>query len=258
MPHPLLDPTLRPVFGHRGNRAFAPENTIEAFRQAIALGADGIELDVRLTADGEVVVMHDPTVDRTTDGVAAVEALTLDEIRRLDAGARFTTDAGRSFPYRGRGIGVPTFAEVLEALPTDVPILVEIKTAAASPRLREVIESHGAESRCIVESFDGAAMIPFRGSRVAIGASQDQVARLLPMALLGRAPRELPYRFMSIPRAFRGIPIPLGALARACAPSGVLVHVWTVNDPAVALALWKVGVRGIISDDPAAILRGRG
>ena len=255
--HPLLDPSLRLVVGHRGNAVAAPENTLESFRQAIALGVDAIELDVRITSDGEVVVMHDAMVDRTTDGTGAVAALTLEAFRRLDAGARFTRDGGRTFPYRGRGIAPPTFADVLEQLPADQPILIEIKTAAASKRLREVIEAHGAESRCIVESFDPAAAETFRGSRIAIGASQRDAVRLLVPALLGRAPRSLPYRFLAIPRRYRGLSVPIAAIVRATEPAGVLVHVWTVNDPSVAIDLWKVGVRAVISDDPATILRAR-
>jgi glycerophosphoryl diester phosphodiesterase len=254
--NPLLDPSAHPVIGHRGNSAHAPENTLESFRQAIALGADAIELDVRLTADGEVVVMHDPTVERTTDGSGAIASLTLDAIRRLDAGARFTRDGGRSFPYRGRGIRVPTFLEVLEQT-GDTPILIEIKTRAASAKTREIIEGFGATTRCAVESFDAAAMVPFRGSRIAIGASQPDVQRLLGRALLGTRPASLPYVVMSIPRTFRGIPLPMARLVSAASPSGCVVHVWTVNDPAIARRLWKAGVRGIVTDDPAVMLEAR-
>jgi glycerophosphoryl diester phosphodiesterase len=257
--HPLLDPasSLRPVVGHRGNRAHAPENTVESFLQAVAVGVDALEMDVHLTADGEVVVIHDATVDRTTDGRGRVDAMTLAQLRALDAGARFTTDGGRTLPYRGQGIGISTFAEVLERVPATMPLLIEIKTARASARLREVIEAAGAESRCIVESFDPAAAAPFAGSSIEVGASQDQVARLLVPALLGRAPPSLPYRFMAIPRWFHGIPVPIGALVRAAGSANALVHVWTVNEPAVARALWAVGVRAIITDDPATILAER-
>lgn len=252
----LLDADARPVIGHRGNRAHAPENTLESFRQAIALGADALEMDVRLTSDGEVVVLHDPTVDRTTDGRGAVASFTWSEVRRLDAGARFSADGGRTFSYRGRGIRIPAFAEVLEAFP-NIPILVEVKTATAAPRLRELIEQHGAEDRCIVEAFDEAATRAFLGSKIAVGASTADVRRLLTPALLRRPCGPLAFRVMSIPRWFRGVPVPIAALVRATRPEGAVVHVWTINDPRVARRLWAIGVCGIVSDDPGRMLAAR-
>ena len=85
--HPLLDLTAHPIVGHRGNAAHAPENTIESFRQAVAIGVDALEMDVHLTADGHVVVIHDPTLDRTTNRSGRVERMTLAEVQRADAGA---------------------------------------------------------------------------------------------------------------------------------------------------------------------------
>lgn len=254
VPHPLLDTALHPVVGHRGNCAHAPENTVESFRQALALGVAALEFDVRITRDGHVVVIHDATVGRTTGATGAVAAMTLAELRTLDAGATFTRDGGRSFPYRERGITISTLAEVLEAT-DDVPLLIEIKTVAAAAATRRAIEAAGSEARCIVASFDPAALVPFRGvSRIATGATPADVAPLVLPALLGRRFASLPFSSMSLPRVHRGIPVPLAALARACRPAGVPLHVWTINDPAVALRLWERGINGILSDDPAAIL----
>lgn len=255
MLHPLLDPDRRPVVGHRGNAAHAPENTIEAFRQGLAAGAECVELDVHLSADGVAVVIHDPTLDRTTDLTGAVAELPLARIREADAGARFSRD-GRTFPYRGRGLRVPTFEELLGELP-DVPLLIEIKTSRASREVRRLIERHGAESRCIVESFDARAIDAFRGSRIAIGASSADVKHLLTRVLTRRPARALPYGFMCIPRWMRGVRLPIASLVRVTRPAGCLVHVWTVNDPAIAGNLWRAGVRGIISDDPGLIRRSR-
>ena len=125
----LLDPAARPVIGHRGAAALAPENTIISFERAVADGADAIEFDVHVSADGHVVVIHDPTLDRTTDGTGAVAELTLERIRAADAGARFTRD-GMEHPYRGRGVRVPTLTEVLDRFPA-LPMLIEIKTVRA-------------------------------------------------------------------------------------------------------------------------------
>jgi glycerophosphoryl diester phosphodiesterase len=118
------------VFAHRGGSGLAPENTINAFDNGLALGADGLELDVRLSRDGVVVVHHDATVNRTTNGRGAVSAHTADELARLDAGYRFgRDDAGAAYSHRGRGIGVPTLADVL-ARYRDVRIIVELKVNA--------------------------------------------------------------------------------------------------------------------------------
>ena len=255
MIHPLLDPDRRPIVGHRGNAAHAPENTMESFQQALAAGAECIELDVRASADGVAVVMHDPTLDRTTDATGAVASLPADRILSADCGARFTRD-GTSFPYRGRGLRVPTFEQVLRDL-GDVPLLIEIKHRDASVETRRLIERYGAQRRCLIESFDPKAMDPFRGSAIAVGASPVDVRRLLHRVVTRRRVRSLPYSVMCIPRRLRGVRVPIASLVRLTRPAGCLVHVWTVNDPTAAQRLWKVGVRGIISDDPGLMRRAR-
>jgi glycerophosphoryl diester phosphodiesterase len=243
--------------GHRGNAAHAPENTLESFRQAVALGVDALELDVRLSGDGHVVVIHDPTVDRTTDGTGRVSRSSLDSLRRVDAGARFTPDGGQSFPYRRRGITIPTFAEVLSAFPS-VPLLIEIKTHDAAMPTRQLIEAHGAESRCIVASFDDDVAPAFAGSGIVVGSSPADVKRLYFPALFRSRRKTVRFGVMCIPSRYRWIPLPVRGLVRALEPCGVNVHIWTVNDPKVARRLWKKGVRAIISDDPGAILQVRG
>lgn len=252
MLHPLLDPDRRPVVGHRGIAAHAPENTLESFRQALAAEAECIELDVHLSADGVPVVIHDATLDRTTDVSGAVHTLPLARIRAADAGAHFTRD-GRTFPYKERGIRVPTFEEVLREL-DDVPLLVEIKTPRASAETRRLIERYGAQSRCVVESFDARALDAFRGSAIPIGASSSDVKRLLHRALTRWPVRSLPYAVMCIPRWLRGVRVPIASLVAVTRPAGCLVHVWTINDAMVARGLWSVGVRGIVSDDPGLLV----
>ncbi|NNL64689.1 MAG: glycerophosphodiester phosphodiesterase, partial [Myxococcales bacterium] len=118
------------VVAHRGGMAEGPENTIEAFRRALASGADVIEMDVRASADGELVVIHDASVDRTTDGSGRVDAMPLSALRSLDAAYRFSPD-GAATPLRGRGVRIPTLAEVLEALPS-ARVLAEMKSAEPS------------------------------------------------------------------------------------------------------------------------------
>ncbi|HEX8904757.1 MAG TPA: glycerophosphodiester phosphodiesterase family protein, partial [Longimicrobiaceae bacterium] len=106
------------LIAHRGGSALAPENTLAAFRRALDWWrADLLEIDVQPTRDGDALVIHDPTVDRTTDGTGHVSAHTVAELRELDAGWRFTPDGGRTFPCRGTGVRLSTLREVLQALP---------------------------------------------------------------------------------------------------------------------------------------------
>jgi len=253
----LLDPLARPVIGHRGNRAHAPENTVPALLEAVALGADGLEFDLRVSRDGQLVVFHDPTLERTTDGRGAVATHTAAELRQLDAGAHFTPDGGRSFPWRGRGVGVPTFDEVIEVLPRALPLIIELKTPAATELLRRAVQRHGLAPRIIVAGFDPQSTRPLRGAGFALGASRPDVLALLPAALLHlrRKPRHV--QALCIPQQWNGLPVPIAALARTLRGSGAVIHVWTVNDPAEARHLWHCGVQGIISDDPGLMLATR-
>ena len=252
----LLDPLARPVIGHRGNRVHAPENTIPSLLEAVALGVDALEFDLRVTKDGVLVLMHDATLDRTTDTTGPVISYTRADLRTVDAGAQFSR-GGLDFPWRGRGVAVPTFDEVIEALPRTLPLIVEVKTPAATPLLVEAIARHRLESRVIVAGFDANATRVLRGGRVALGASTRAVAGLLVPALLRRCAAPSWYRALCIPPVYKGIPVPISALTRATRPHGVVTHVWTVNDPAFAQRLWRQGVNGIISDDPALMLAAR-
>lgn len=253
----LLDPCARPVIGHRGNRARAPENTLPSLLEAVALGVDAVEFDLRVSRDGALVLMHDETLDRTTDGSGPVALRTLRELQGLDAGARFTPDGGRTFPWRGRGVRLSTFDEVIESLPRELPCIIELKTPAATELLRVAVRRHGIAHRVVVAGFDPAATRPLRGAGFALGACTADVAGLVLPALLRRRVAAQPFQALCIPPRWNGIPVPIAALARALRDSGTVIHVWTVNDPEYALRLWAEGVQGILSDDPASILAAR-
>ena len=252
----LLDLAARPVIGHRGNRAHAPENTLESFAQAVALGADAIELDVHISSDGVPVVMHDPDVTRTTNGIGEIASMTFAELRELDAGARFTSDEGKTFPYSGKGHRIPALDEVLDAFPS-TPTLIEIKTGAASAAVRRSIESHRAESRVLVDSFDGAAIREFMDTKIPVGASRGDVLRVMTEVLLGFPLTPFAFRALCVPLSHRGIRVPIRRLARVAPSQNCVVHVWTINGPTIASKLWLEGVQGIVTDDPATILRAR-
>jgi glycerophosphoryl diester phosphodiesterase len=255
--NPLLDPSAKLVIAHRGNSAFAPENTLESFQQGMALGADALEFDVRLSRDGKAVVIHDATLERTTNGTGPVSALTLEELQRLDAGYRFTPDNGRTFPFRGHGITIPSLELVLSAF-AGVRFILEIKTPAASAEVLRLLTSAAAAGRCLVGSFHDDAIAPFRGTSFAHSASRRELIRLYARSLLPGGPRRLPYQALAIPPWFRGMPIPVNRFARMARAAGGTTHVWTVDNPAQARRYWSGAVNGIITNDPAAILASAG
>jgi glycerophosphoryl diester phosphodiesterase len=252
----LLDRSARPVVGHRGNRAHAPENTIESFAQAVAAGADAIEFDVRLSSDGVPVIMHDATVSRTTNGTGAINEMPFERIRALDAGSRFTPDKGATFPYRDKGHRIPSLDEVLEAFPA-TPLLIEIKTVQAALAARRAIEAHNAEERCLVDSLEDGAVRAFADSRIAIGAARNDVLRAIFELTFGLPVTPFSYRALCVPPNYKGVPIPVLRLAREAAEQGCVLHVWTVNQPDEASHFWRNGVQGIITDDPALMVKTR-
>ena len=219
----------------------------------MALGVDAIEFDVHLSADGIPVVMHDPTLTRTTDGTGELARMTFDEIRKADAGARFTKDGGKTFPYRGKGHRVPAFEEVVEAFPT-TPLLVEIKAPLAATEVRRIIEKHKASERVLVDSYHAEALKVFAGSGIAVGASREGAARLMWEIVTGRPITPITYKALCVPLSYYGMPLPIRRFAQVAPRYDCRVHVWTINDPAVARDLWTAGVSGIISDDPAVML----
>ena len=249
----LLRPDRKLVIGHRGASSEAPENTLPSFQLAVELGADALELDVRLSADGQVVVLHDPTLERTTGASGAVAAMTVSQLRNTDAGYHFTPDGGRTFPYRDRGVYVPTLAEVLEMIP-DIPLLVEVKTPAATQALERVVMRHGAADRVVPASAHHSALTAFRQRPFRCGASGRDIARLYFGSLL-RAP--LPasaYGLLAVPDRWHGLDVPTSTFIRAASRLGASVHVWTVDNPDLARRLWQRGAAGIVTNDVRRIL----
>jgi glycerophosphoryl diester phosphodiesterase len=257
--HPFFDLPTPIAIGHRGSSGEAPENTLPAFARALEQGAAILETDVHATRDGVVVVYHDERVERTTDGAGAIAELSFAELRALDAGHRFSPDGGRSFPYRGSGLRIATFAEALEAFPgarfnveikRDDPVLVD-------GTIRAVAEAGRAE-RTLLTAGDDAAMRRLRrrldetGLAPAVGASAGEVVRFVQAAVLGGEPPPEPMA-LQIPPAFGGQPLVTAPLVAFAHVHDVQVHVWTVNDEAEMHRLLDLGVDGIVSDFPSRV-----
>lgn len=232
------------VYGHRGFSAAAPMNTVAAFERAAEVGADGVELDVQLTSDGHAVVIHDYSVDATTDGSGTVCDMSLAQLRELDAGSWF----GAAW----RGNVIPTLAEVFEAVGHRLLINVEIKTTPQQDDGIEEVVAHeiraaSMEQRVLVSSFNPLALTRFRKvmPQVPIGCLSfvDMPVEWLEQSLSLGCEAHHP-QDEEVDAAFM-------ATARA---AGRLVNTWTVNDPARALELVALGVDGIVSDRPDLML----
>ena len=251
---PLLDPDARLVIGHRGASAEAPENTLAAFQRAAELGVDGLEFDVRVTADGVAVVIHDPTLDRTTGRADVVATSPFAHLREADAGARFTADGGRTYPWRGRGVVIPTLDEILDAFPA-MPLLIELKVPEAQVAVRDALLRHGATARCVVSAIPHAALAAFHRPPFLRGASRHDILRLWLGSKVGLASVARDCRCFAVPVRRRNLLVTTDRFLAAARRLGRPVHVWTVDDPAEAAALWARGVSGILTNAPGAMPR---
>jgi glycerophosphoryl diester phosphodiesterase len=243
---------------HRGASTLAPENTIEAFRLAVEAGAGGLELDVHMTRDGDIVVIHDATVDRTTNGSGAVSEMTLDELRRFDAGHNFSPDGGSTRPYRGRGVWVPTLGEVLEEFP-GVAVNIEIK--AGTPGIEEtvlgILRDANALGRALVVSTPHAIVKRFRkisSGHISTGASRWEIGvfYILSRLRLERLVRPA-YDALQVPLLHRGILVVTPRFIRAAQARGVRVDVWTINQAEEMRRLLDLGIDVIMTDRPGTL-----
>jgi glycerophosphoryl diester phosphodiesterase len=257
----------RPLFfAHRGGSLLAPENTLAAYENGLRYGADALELDIHYSRDGEIVVFHDDTLDRTTSGSGPLAALTLDELRRLDAGYHFTPDGGATYPWRGKGVAIPTLREVFERFPqTRVNIEMKVNDSDGERRLARLLLDNGWEEWALVGSFHTDALARFRAlgeGRIATSASMGETRNFL-IGVLLRATRRLriTYDALQVPETYRGIRVVSPTSLRLAHDCGLDVHVWTVDDRETMERLLDWGVDGLMSDRPdtlAEVYRARG
>jgi glycerophosphoryl diester phosphodiesterase len=245
-PHQILDRIYQGrtlVFGHRGASAYAPMNTLPAFELAAEQGADGIELDVHRTRDGHAVVIHDFTIDATTNGTGTVTEMTLEQLKALDAGSWF----GPEFA----GTPMPTLDEVFEAVGRRLYVNVEIKslslqTDGIEQVVADAILRADLKERVIVSSFNPLALIRFRQMLpdVPLGFLHAPNVPRLPSEMIAELTYELDHPFHEM------IDSDYVAQMRQ---NGIRINTWTVNDPARALELRALGVDLLITDKPDVI-----
>lgn len=242
------------AIAHRGSRLMWPENTMEAFGGAISLGYRHIETDLHVTSDGIVVCIHDATVDRTTNGTGPVEGLSLGELQELDAGYRHSTSG--EYAYRGRGLRVPTFEEVVTSFP-DVTFVVDMKTDGMTEPLASLIDRLGLHERLIVGAFSDDRLEEFRmatGGTVATSTGPTLARLWVISSRVGRGAGGSA-QALQLPIRLRGVRVVDPRLVKAAHAAGLQVHVWTVNDRDEMERLLEMGVDGIVTDRPD-VLRG--
>ncbi len=275
---------------HQGGEIEAPSNTLYALKTAKAKGAEVLEIDVHATSDGEIVVIHDDTVNRTTDGSGRVDSLTLEQVKALDAAHWFVPDCGTchgrsadQYALRGYATGerplpdelagfepddftVPTLREVLETFPDDL-VNIEIKatapqTAPYEKALADLLAEFGRTDDTIVVSFLDPAVEAFKLHAPAVHTA---TATGETAAFWASAQGPLPgapnprYQALQVPMQLNGIPVVTPEFVQRAHANGLAVHVWTINDRATMQALVDLGVDGIMTDRPtllAEVLRG--
>lgn len=243
------------MLAHRGGRGLAPENTIAAFDAGLAHGAEGLELDVRLSRDGVVVVHHDPTLDRTTDLTGPIAARTAAELAGADAGHRFWTNG--AYPFRGQGIGVPTLADVL-ARYGGMRIVIELKVNAIelARAVVEVVRRAGAVDRVCLGSFGLRVLRAVRAMEPALAtsAAREEVRWALYRSWCRWPLRRTAYAGFQVPERAGATRVVSPRFVRAMHQAGLGVQVWTVDTADDARRLLEWGVDGLITDRPDIVV----
>jgi glycerophosphoryl diester phosphodiesterase len=243
------------VFAHRGGSGLAPENTCAAFDGGLALGADGLELDVHLSRDGIVVVHHDRTLDRTTNLTGAIVERTADELARADAGCRFRR--GDAAPFVGQGVGVPTLAGVL-ARYRDVRVIVEMKVNSAelARAVVAVVGAAGAIDRVCLGSFGLRVVREARRLQpaMATSAAREEVRWALYRSWVRWPVSRVAYDGYQVPEWSGRTHVVSPRFVDMAHRAGLGVQVWTVDTEDDARRLLGWGVDALITDRPDVIV----
>ncbi len=257
--HPYFKPDKFLAIAHRGGRSLGPENTLYTFKRAVELGTDVLEMDLQTTSDGALVILHDREVDRTTNGTGAVDGFTLSDLKKLDAGFRWSPDNSRSFPLRNTGITIPTLAQVFKAFP-DQRMNIEIKSSQVNTiqNLCRSIRDNRMSQKIMVACFDAGKLGEFRSIcpevATSAGASDAAMFYWLQWANLESAysPNA---QALQIPETYGDNRIATRRFLDAAHARNMRVHVWTINDVEAMQRLIDLGVDGIMTDYPERLVK---
>ncbi len=249
---------------HRGGRRIRPEHTLLAYDQALVDGADILELDIHETSDGTLIVMHDGTVDRTTNCTGAIVEMTFTDLRECDAGYNFSNDDGETYPYRGMGLVVPALEEVFERY-LDTAFVIEIKPSSPSIVVHfvEVLREHQVEDKMIGSQFSDDVLAELRATAPEIATNTGTNETLV---FWGKAFDELdpeyqpPAEFLQVPTVFdigdRLVDVLHPGFVPRAHELDMFVHVWTINDEEeMRFLIESQGVDGIMTDDPPLLTK---
>ncbi|MCA1841765.1 MAG: glycerophosphodiester phosphodiesterase [Actinobacteria bacterium] len=250
-------------YAHQGGAKEGPSSTIHAMRAALAAGADAIELDVHATADRQLVVGHDATVDRTTEGAGAIATMTLAEVQALDnaywwsPGSVVSTEG--PWPLRGQGLRIPTLREVLETFP-GVLLNLDIKQTAPTVEpyedlLAELLREFGRADDVIVASFLDAATDAFSAlaSEVSTSAGTLATAEFYRAVREGREPAPMRHHALQVPAMVGDTVLVDRTFVDVAHDCGLAVHVWTIDEPDEMRRLVALGVDGVMTDVPSVL-----
>lgn len=242
------------VIAHQGGDGVWPGETMFAYQNAVDLGVDVLEMDIHITADGALILMHDETVDRTTDGSGEIESMTLEELKHLDAAYDWSPDEGKTFPYRGQGHTVTTLEEVFKAFPnTRMTIEIKKTNASMTKPFCDLIREYNMQDKVLVASFHDERLKEFRAEcpEVATSSAKNEttVFVLLTKPFLGSfySPK---FYSLQVPEESGGITVMTPAFVRAAHKRNLAVEPWTINDAETMRKLIEWGVDGIITDRP--------
>ncbi|MGD9363452.1 MAG: glycerophosphodiester phosphodiesterase [Desulfobacterales bacterium] len=256
--HPYFIPDKFLVIAHRGGPSLGPESTLYTFRKAVKLGVDVLEMDVRSTRDGQLVILHDDTVSRTTNATGPVQNYTLVDLKKLDAAHRWSPDNGQTYPLRNKGVQIPTLPEVFEAFPqTKLNLEIKEDRSSAIQSLCSLIRDHQMTSNVVVASFDTDSLKEFRRLcpqvATSAGASEAQLFFWLQKAYL-EAAYSPDAQVLQVPEALGDFRIVNKRFIDAAHARNMRVQVWSVNDVTSMQRLLELGVDGIMTDYPQRLI----
>jgi glycerophosphoryl diester phosphodiesterase len=249
------------VLAHQGGDGEWPSNTMLAFQNAADLGVDVLEMDVHMSSDGEIVVIHDDTVDRTTDGSGEVSAMSLAELQALDAGYDWPTVEGHpdlgteNHPYRGQGVTIPSLEEIFIAFP-NYPMSIEIKqdTPSMAEPLCALIREYEREDWVIIPSFSEKAMREFRAACPEVATmgveSEVRLYFILNTAMISGTWQPSTQAF-AVPEYFGDLHVLTPSFVANSKEHNVRVYPWTINSEEDMRRMIDLGVDGLITDYPS-------
>lgn len=251
------------VIAHQGGELLAPSNTMASFTKAANMGVDVLETDIHITKDGQLVAIHDPTIERTTNGSGAVANMTLAEIQKLDAGYHFK-DLQGNYNFRGKGVYIPTVEEMFQTF-DHMKIEIEIKDDNPPERLDEIaeklwklIKEYQMEDKVLIASFDQDMMNTFEkyaNGRVATTAGRAEVKSFVVFHKFFLRNLYVPkVDAFQIPTKDSGFDLTDQKLIDGAHRLGMQIHYWTIDDPKVMEELIDAGADGILTNRPDLLL----